>query len=401
LISLGGSQVTSLALPLTAITILHATASQMGVQSMFWTSGSFLAALFAGPIVDRLPRRRILIGADIGRGLIIASVPFAAIVGVLSMEQIYIVVLLFSVLTIVYDIANTSFLPELIQRKHLVEGNSALQASRSIMAVAGPGIAGVVVQAITAPIAILIDAISYVLSALLVGLIRVPEPSTPSGKEQRAFWKEIGDGFGLVLRNPVLRPLAATSATFVFFLQFFSVLRILYLTRALGIGPAAIGIISAVGSAGAFLGALLAARSARHLGLRPVMVGGVVLSGIGSLMTPLAAGVPIGVLLILMLGALLDGIGGTVYNINALSLRQAITHDEVQGRVNAAMRFFAIGTTPISALLSGMLGETIGVRTVLVIAGVGEILACLWLLLSDIRTWDDIDEGRVESISAQ
>jgi MFS family permease len=261
---------------LTAITILQATASQMGVQSMFWTGGSFLAALFAGPIVDRLPRRRILIGADIGRGLIITSVPFAAIVGVLSMEQMYVAALLFSVVTVVYDIASTSFLPELIERKRLVQGNSALQASRSVVTVAGPGIAGVVVQALTAPIAILIDAISYVLSACLVGLIRVPEPSHPSGKQQRAFWKEIGDGFGLVLRNPALRPLAATSATFVFFLQFFSVLRILYLTRTLGIGPATIGIISVVGSAGGFLGALLAARSARRLGLGPVLVGGVV-----------------------------------------------------------------------------------------------------------------------------
>ena len=379
-ISLSGSQVSALAVPLTATITLHATATQLGIQNMLWTGGALLAALLAGPYVDRLPRRAVLIGADLGRGVFGLLVPLAALAGVLRMEVLYVVAFCFSVLSVLFDIAQASFLPTIIERERLVDGNSTLQASRSIVSVAGPSVAGAIVQVLTAPIAMVIDALSFFCSAGLQSLIRVAEPHTNHSTQRPRLWREIAAGFRLVLRDPVLRPIAASSATFVCFLQVFFALRILYLTREVGITPFTLGIIAAVGSSGSLLGVVFAGKAARRLGSGRVMIIGLLLSGLGNLLTPLAAGAFPLLVGLLMLGALLDGVGGPLYNITALSLRQTVTAPAIQGRVNATMRFLVIGATPLSALLSGLLAERIGICEVLTGAGIGMLAAFLWLL---------------------
>jgi len=386
LISLSGSQVSALAVPLTATLTLSATSTQMGIQNMLWTGGAFLAALFAGPWIDRISRRSILIGADLGRGVLAVSIPVAATIGILHIEQLYVVAFLFSVLTVFFDIAQMSFLPALIQKEHLVDGNSKLQASRSVVSIAGPNLAGVLVQLLTAPIAMIIDAVSFFCSAFLLRFIQVPEPAAKTNQGQQRLWKEMREGFQIVLRDPVLRSLAASSATVVFFLQVFFTLRVLYLVRDLDIAPVAIGVLSGIGSLAGFLGAVVAGKSARRFGRGPVIVGGMLLSGMGNLLLPLANGSAATILLFLGCGALLDGLGGPIYNINALSLRQTVTPDHMHGRVNATMRFLAISATPISAILSGVASDIVGVRLILMIAGIGQIFACLWIIYSPVWT---------------
>lgn len=378
-VSLAGAQVSGLAVPLTAVIALEATPSQMGVQSMCWTGGMVLAALVAGPWVDRLPRRRLMIAADIGRALLVTSVAVASVAGILTIEQLWIITFGVSALSVVFDVGSSSFLPSVLQRQDLVGGNSALEASRSVVSIAGPGAAGPLVQLLTAPIALLVDGVSYISSALFLGSLRVQEEKhEPSAR--KPMWREVGNGLRMVVRNPVLRALAGSSATVVFFLQFFITLQILYLTRSLDMTPAMIGVVAMIGGGSGFIAALLAASSARRFDSLRIMIGGLVLSALGGMMVPIATGSQPVILATLMFGAVLNGIGGPLYNINVTSIRQAVTPNAFLGRVNATMRFLVMAATPASALAAGFLAESMGVRPVLAMASGGQLLACLWLV---------------------
>lgn len=378
MVSLGGSHISRLAMPLTAVVLLQASASEMGIIAALGACGSLLGALGAGPYVDRLPRRAVMVVVDLARALFCASIPLAAFSDHLCIEQLYIVSFLFGLFSVVFDVAYMAFLPTLVSHANLTQANSKLEASRSVVSLVGPGLAGMLVQAITAPVAVLLDGCSFLCSALFLRGITTAE-AVPAVQQQRlGWWSEIRAGFRLVLDNRILCSIAGSSATFVFFLQIFSTLRMLYLTVNLGIEPMTLGIVSMIASLSALLGSCLAERSAQYFGVGAVVMGGLCLSGLGNLMVPLAGGSQMLILTLLLLGALLDGIGCPIYNINALSLRQKIIPNELQGRVNAIMRFLVIGLSPLSPLLAGLLGDMIGVRAVLVCAGIGQVLACLW-----------------------
>jgi MFS family permease len=385
-ISRFGSEISQLAIPLTAALVLNASAAQMGVLGAVEFAPFLLLSLFAGVWVDRLPRRPILIVADVGRALLLGSIPLAAIYGVLSIEQLYIVGAGTGVLTVFFDVADMAFLPALVSREHLVEGNSKLEVSRSVAQILGPGVGGALVQIVTAPIAVALDALSFIASMLFLITIRVPEPAVkrPSGP-QASVWSDIKEGLGVVVSNPLLRSIAGCTGTANLFSNAMNVIFVLYATRSLGLQPAEIGLIFAAAGPGALLGSVVAGRAARAFGLGRTIIVSIALGGLAGLIVPLASGPRPVVVALLVLSYAVFGFGSPVYNINQVSLRQAITPDRLQGRMNASMRFIVWGTIPVGALLGGALGDAIGLWPTLLIGAVGQLLAPLWVLLSPVR----------------
>lgn len=384
-ISLLGSQVTLLALSLTAVLLLKATAIEMGFLAAAQTAPSLLFGLVAGVWVDRLRRRSILIAADVGRACVLASIPVTSTFGVLSLWNLYIVAFVAGVLTVFFEVAYQSYLPSLISREHLTEGNSRLELSRSVTQTVGPALAGALVQLLTAPIAIIADAVSFGISALSLGLISTREQTRLSNRAEHAIWREIADGLRWVLGNPVLRSLTGCAGTFNLFSNAMGAVYVLYATRDLDLAPAVLGVLFAVFGPSSILGIMLARWAPRRLGLGTAITAAVLLFGTGDLLVPLAAGPTILVIAMLAGARLLEGLSIPIYVVNSLSLRQAITPDSLQGRVNATARFVTWGTIPIGALLGGTLGGTIGLRSTLLVAVAGLLLSSLWLLLSPVR----------------
>jgi MFS family permease len=385
-ISRFGSEFTLLAIPLTAVLVLNASAAQMGLLAAVEFAPFLLLSLFAGVWVDRLRRRPIMIVADIARTVLLGSIPLAALLGVLTIEQLYVVGFCTGVFTVFFDVADQAYLPALVSREHLIEGNSKLEVSRSVAQITGPGIAGGLVQVFTAPVTVAIDALSFLVSAVFLLLIRIPEPPpVRAANAQTSVLAEVREGLGVVLGNPLLRSIAGCTGTSNLFSNAMQAIFILYLTRSLRLEPFIIGIILAASGPGALLGSLFAGRLASWFGLGTTIIGSIFLGSAFNLLVPFAAGPTPLVIGMLTLAMFAVGVSNPVYNINQVSLRQAITPDHLQGRMNASMRFIVWGTIPIGALLGGFLGESIGWWPTLLVAAVGQILATGWVLFSPVR----------------
>jgi MFS family permease len=386
-ISRFGSEISLLAIPLTAALVLDASPVQMGLLGAFEFTPFLLLSLFAGVWVDRMRRQPILIVADIGRALLLGSIPLAAVIGVLRIEQLYLVGLLTGALTVFFDVADMAYLPVLVSREHLVEGNSKLEMSRSVAQIVGPGVAGVLVQLVTAPIAVLVDGASFLASAVCLLFIRASEPAPVRHADGTgsSMWTELREGLAVVLHNPLLRSIAGCTGSGNLIMNAMLAVYVLYLTRELAIGPALLGIIYTVAGPGALLGAVLAGKLATRFGLGTTIIGSSFAFAISALLVPLAGGPTVVVVGILMLAMFIGGVCGPVYNINQVSLRQAITPDRLQGRMNASMRFIVWGTIPIGALLGGALGEWLGLWPTLVLTGLCSLLPPLWVLFSPVR----------------
>jgi predicted MFS family arabinose efflux permease len=385
-ISTLGSRVTMLALPLTAVSVLGATPAQMGILEAAQALPALLLGLFAGAWVDRHRRRPILIAANAGRAALLLLIPLAAAAGMLHITHLYICAFLLSALGLAFDVAHRPFLLALVGRERIVEGNSKLQIGRSAAEVFGPGLAGGLVQLVTAPIAIIADAISRLISALLLWLIRAPEPTPKPAEQQENVWREIGDGLRLVIGNPSLRAIAGCFGTIGLFNSALETVWLLYLTRGLKIEPGLLGLISACGGAGFLVGALLPDKVARRFGLGRSIIGGVLLLALSDLLTPLAGGSILAIAATLVASQFFFGVGLTVFDVGQTSLWQAATPDPLQGRVSATMQVFAAAIVPLGGLLGGALGELIGPRATLTVAALGEMLSVVWLLLSPLRS---------------
>lgn len=384
-ISLFGSAVTSLALPLTAALNLQATSAQMGFLRAAQFAPFLLIGLLVGVWVDRLPRRPILIGANLGSALLLSLIPITAVLGHLHIEYLYCVAFGVGSLNVFFNTAYFALLPTLVQREQLVEGNSKLQVSLSSAQIMGPGLGGALVQWFTAPLAIVLDALSFLFSARLFALIQTPEPVQIQSSLQSNLWHEMGEGLQVVLRNPLLRSLAICASTTRMFISLVESVYILYVTRELRITPIALGIIQTIGAFGALLGALFAQRSARWFGLGSTLVSSSFLWGIGYLFIALANGQLIVTFLLLILAEFLSGMGAIVYDITQISLRQALLPDRLQGRMNASIRFMIWSLVPVGALLGGRLGDTIGLRASLWVGALGTSVAFLWVFFSPVR----------------
>ena len=371
------------AMSFTAILVLGATPIQLGVLNIMGLLPAFLIGLLAGAWVDRLRRRPLLIGADLGRALALATIPLAAVLGLLHIGQVYLVALVVSMLTIFFDVAYQSYLPGLVGKESLMEGNSKLSASAAVAEFGGFSIGGWLVQIFTAPFAILIDAVSFVVSAISVWLIRAREPIlTP--QEHPNMRREIADGLKTVIHQPLLRASAVAVLLRGLAGGIYGALVVLYMSRGLGFNPGILGMIWAVGGVSSFLGAAFAPRISRRLGSGPAMVIGMGVFGLSSFFIPLASGATLLSAAFLIAAQLGDGFY-ILYEINLVSLRQSIASEHILGRVNATMQFINLGAILVGSLLGGLLGEAVGVRPVLFIGASGTLLAAVALALSPIR----------------
>src|SRR5215475_3556070 len=349
-ISLFGSQITALALPLTAVLTLQATPAQMGMLRATHSASATLAGLFAGVWADRLRRRPILIGTDLGFAVLAGSIPVAAFLGLLRIEQLYVVQFFSGVLAILSDVTHMAFLPSLTRRHQIVEANSKLQTTSSAATIAGPGLAGTLAQLITAPMAIIFDAISFLISALFIWLIRAPEPAPALVADRRNIRVEIGEGLHFVFGHPTLRPLAEAIAIHFLFNGLIYAVLILYAIRELKIESALLGVVFAALGLGFLIGALAAERVTRRYGVGPSMIGATFITAITALLIPLAHG-PISVIVAMLAFALfLQAFGVQLNGINLVSSRQAMTPPQIQGRMNATFRFLNWIALTIGAL---------------------------------------------------
>jgi predicted MFS family arabinose efflux permease len=363
---------------------LDATSAQMGILGALQTMPYLLIGLFVGAWVDRLRRRPILIAADLGRAALLGTVPLVAAFNRLTLLHVYAVGLLVGMLTVLFDVAYQSYLPSLVDRRQLVEGNSRLEVSNATGRIAGPGLGGVLVQVISAPGAIVLDAVSFVISALFVGGIRTAERAPSGGAGRRSIPEEIGDGIRHVARHRLLRPLVLSSAMGNLCSGIISAVFIFFLVRDVGLEPSWLGLTYAMGSAGGLLSAFVASRIATRLGIGPAIVYGKAVMAASALLVPVAGG-PLPVAFAILTVSRFFGSGATVVsNVNQVSLRQAITPAHIQGRVNATTRFTDWGSLPVGALLGGLLGETIGIRPTLALGATGMALATAWVLFSPV-----------------
>ncbi|MFL5658996.1 MAG: MFS transporter [Ktedonobacteraceae bacterium] len=380
-----GSGITGIALPLTAVLVLGATPIQMGILGALDGVSVLVIGLLAGIWVDRVRRRPLLIATDLGRAFILSTIPLAALLGVLRIGQLYVVAALAGMLTVLFNVANPAFLPSLIPQESLVEGNSKLGMSDSLAEIGGPAVAGPLVQLISAPFAILFDALSFLFSACCLGLIRTPE-SPPIAREQReSLWSDLVEGLRMVLKNPLLRALAGSAGIFSLFGNFIGALYALYVIRQLGAPPIFLGLLIATGGVSALVGALLAERVVRRFGLGRTVGLGLFMYGATGLLIPLAGGSVALALSLLFLSQLLGDASVSIYLIAEVSLRQSIVPANVLGRANASMQLLSQGVAPLGALLAGILGGMIGFRLTIFIGVLGVILAGTWLLLSPVR----------------
>lgn len=384
-ISLLGSEITVLALPLTAILLFHATAFQVGTLSTAEFLPFVLLGLPVGVWVDRLRRRPILVVADAARFVVIGSIPLAYALGVLHLAQLYVVAFLTGIFTVFFDVAYGSYLPSLIPRASLVEGNAKLEVSRSGAQLAGPGLAGVLVQAFGAPVAMLADSISYAVSVGSLLLIRTVEPPIPRAEERPPrMMSQIREGLRYVLRHPLLRPIAVCTGSLNLFSYVAQAVLILYAVRRLGLSAGLIGLILTIANLGFLTGAFVAERVGRRLGVGPTLILGAILIGVGAVFVPLAtrgAAIPV-----LIAYGLVTSFGAVIYNVNARSLAQSIAPPAMLGRTIATMRFVVWGVIPIGSFVGGVLGTAIGLRPTLWVAAVGQLVAFLAPALSSVRS---------------
>ena len=392
-----GTMVSQLALPLVAILVLHASTWQVGVLAACETAAFVAVGLPAGAWVERMRLRSVLIVNDLVRAALMAWIPVARLLGILTMEQLYVVALATGVSTVFFDVAYQSYLPQLIDRKLLVEGNAKLQASESVSQIAGPSIGGALVQALTAPYAVLVDAVSFLWSAAWVSRIEV-RPPRPERSPDAHLLREISEGLRYVLGNRMLRAIAMCTSSANLFGSVIAAVFYVLLARQLRLSPGVIGLLTSTAAVGGLIGALVAGRFAARVGQGPAIWIASATAGPCALVTPFVQrDWTIG---LLALAQTVMWMGFVVYNINQVSFRQALCPPGLLGRMNATMRFLVWGTMPFGALLGGLLGSTIGVRATLLAGAVGQSLTFLPLFLSPLRRARELPSFAAEEAHA-
>lgn len=380
-----GMLVGQLALQFTAVVFLDATPLQVAALAICQLVPAFVVGLFAGVFVDRWPRKPILVVADLGRFVALATVPLAAMFDVLVVEQLYLVALEVSVLGVFFDVAYRSHLPSLIPRENLVEGNSKLSATESMAEVGGFGIAGWLTQWFTAPGALVVQCFAFLWSAYWIGSIKAVEERAAPAEADASVLRDLRHGLTFVLGHPVLRTIAIANGLLNFGFRMLSVVFLLYLTREVGFSAGVLGMIFAVGGATSLAGAVFADRIGRIGGFGPGLVFALAMVALGALGMPLATSVSIAGVGFLVANQLLTDPFWTIYNINELSLRQAITPPEMLGRMNATIRVVEFGAMLGGGVAGGLIGEFLGLREAL-FASVGVLsLASVSLLFSPVR----------------
>ena len=369
-VSLLGSQVTELALPLTAVIALRAGPAEMGILGAARFLPYLVLTLPAGLIADRFRRRPILIWANLGRALLIGLVPGLALIDALRIEQLYAIGAAVGSLTVIFDVTYWSYLPSVVEREQLTEGNSRLMATSAVASVGGPGLGGLLVQLLTAPIALLVDAASFAFSSVSLAVIRRAEVAPPR-VAGRSIGQDLRDGLATVAGNRILRSLAGTAGLYNLFNAWIDALFVLFAVGRLGLTPGTIGLVISAGAAGALAGSLAAAPVARRIGIGPAVVWSVVLECVAMLPIAFVGGPTPLVLAVLIAVFFVNGAGVSLSSVHAITVRQTLTPDVLLGRMTASYRLIGYGGIPVGAFLGGVVGELIGVRGAIGVGAVG------------------------------
>jgi MFS family permease len=387
-VSLLGDQITMIALPLTAVLALHATAGQMGALLTAELVPNLLFALHAGVWIDRRGRRReMMIATDVGRALLIATIPIAFAFGHLTWAQLYVVAFLTGTLSVLFSVAYGAFFQIVVPREDYVSANSLIHGSRAFSFLAGNSIGGVLVQLFRGPYALAIDAASFAWSALFLGRIDAEEPAGASRETSGLL-----SGARWIRDNPVIRAELLGVATLNLFNFMFFALFVLYATRSLGVRPAALGLVLGAASIGTLLGSFVTARISRRVGVGPAFLVGCFLFPAPLILVPAAGGPHWLVLTFLFVSEFVGGIGLMLLDIMAGTISAAIVPEQLRSRVSGAFMLVNNGVRPVGTTIGGILGSTIGVRPTLWIATVGALLGLAWLLPSPIPQIRDVPE---------
>jgi MFS family permease len=391
-ISVFGDQVTLLALPLAAVLTLDASAFQMGLLTMLGWLPHLLFSLQAGVWIDRRGRRRqTMIAADVGRALVLGTVPVAYAFGVLTIEQLFAAAFAVGALSVLFDLSWTSLFVAIVDRRDFVEANSRLYQSRALSFVAGPSLAGFLIQLLRAPVAILLDALSFLGSAFFLSRIRATE-APPDHDPSIPFRTRLAVGFRFIFGSRAFRASLGSFATINFFNLMFGALFVLYATRELGVRPGVLGLVLGAGAVGGVIGAFAAPRVSRVLGVGRALVVGSILFPAPLLLVPAAGGPQPLVVALLGTAEFLSSVGVMVADVSGNSMQAALTPDRLRARVAGAHRTINYGVRPVGAFLAGVLASWIGIRTTLWIATAGAMLGVLWLLPSPIPSMRALPE---------
>ncbi|HLA15360.1 MAG TPA: MFS transporter [Candidatus Limnocylindrales bacterium] len=390
-VSIFGSLITRMALPFVAILVLDAGPIEVAVLRGMDVAAALVFGLVAGAWVDRLRRRPVLIWADIGRAVLLVSIPAAFVAGWLSFAQLLFVAGLVAVLSTFFDAADNAYLPTIVDRDRIVGANGALAASGSAAELTGFGISGILVQVLTAPIAILVDSITFLVSAVLLATIRMPEPAPPPPRAREPMMAEIRDGLSRVTGDPILRPFVVAQMAQEAAWGFGGAAFLLFAVDELGLGPAAIGIIAGVGGGASFVGAVLSTRATRRFGVGPTAIGAMALAAVGAAFVPLApAAAPIVAVAFLVAQQLVADSALTVFEVTETSVRQTLVADRELGRVTATVRFAAGSAQLFTTILGGLLAAAIGLRPVLLLVPLVMLVGAVALHRSPVRTLTEL-----------
>ena len=380
-----GITISTVALPLTAILTLNASAGEMGILKALHHTPVLLFGLFIGVWLDRAKRYPLMITTEFGQGIFVATIPVAAVLGVLRIELLYLVSFFSGTLSAIYILASLSFLPSIVDQEDLIEANSKLSAGRSVAKIVGPGLAGILVDVLTAPFTVAFNAFSSLTAGVCLLFIRSSESIKVGTQKHQGMWGDIRDGLRTIFVHPILRTVTVGPAIASFGGAIHSTVYLLYLTRELLISPTWLGIIVGCAGVTALVGATLTAPAARRYKQGSLLIGAPLLQSIGLGLVPFAGELDMWVIPILIVGQIFFSVAVTVYSITQLSLRQVVTPDELLGRVNASWRVLVGGVIPFGAMIGGVLGEVIGLQLTLVVGALVEFVSFVFHLCSPLR----------------
>lgn len=387
-----GSEVAELAVPLLAIGVLAATPGELGALRTAQFLPFLLATLPLGLLVDRRRRLPLMIGADVGRFALILVIPIAVWAGFAQIELLYGVMFLAGVLTVLYQVADFAFVPEIVTPHQLVDANGKLAAAQSANEIGARGFGGLLVQAASAPVAMLVNALTYLVSALSLRGIAVVETARPPASS-RPSWAEVTAGLREALRNRFIRSLLGEATTFNLFNEVFILGLMLFTVREVGLSPVQLGIVFTAGGVGSFLGAWFGSRVTGRFGYGRVLLITLVLGNTAPALVALTGTDVVGVLVLFCAVFVVMGVGIGIANVHAVTLRQAALPESLRGRVNAAYRLISWGAIPVGASLGGVLAGVTDGRTAMVAGAFGMALATLWVAFSPVRRLASIDEA--------
>ena len=387
-ISLLGSQVTILAVPLAAVLIFQAGPGETGLLTALGVAPSLLFSLIAGVWIDRLPRRPIRIIADLLSAIIVGSVPVAAFLNALTLQHLYIATFLAGCSAVWSRLSVSAMLPDLVGRENLVEANSKTMVSVSVAQIAGPSLAGILVQLLSAPLALIADAMSFLVSALCISRVKLDERQH-TAIQRKSLWREVVDGVVWLHHEPILLRLTVSIGLANLAWYGVQAIIVVYATRDIGMTPAMLGIALGVMGPASLVGALVAGHSARRFGLGPTLIVSLTGELLSRLVLLLAGGPPLIAAMVLGLSQVIFGFIAPLWDVNSSSLRQSATPARMLGRVSAATTVIGVGTAPIGALLAGWIGEVAGARVALLETAIVTLLSVVVLVRSPVARLRD------------